>query len=63
LDTEKYDQTSLIILADDLLLGGEVEDYDYLNKSRREVDGVDDREEWFALKVGSRSQAFSATLT
>jgi myosin heavy chain 9/10/11/14 len=33
-------------------LGGEVEDYDYLNKSRREVDGVDDREEWLALKVG-----------
>ena len=28
-----------------------VEDYEYLNKSRREVDGVDDREEWSALKV------------
>ncbi|KAF8234482.1 myosin II heavy chain, partial [Tricholoma matsutake] len=38
-------------LKDDLLLGGEVEDYDYLNKSRREVDGVDDREEWLALKT------------
>lgn len=28
-----------------------MEDYEYLNKSRREVDGVDDREEWGALKV------------
>jgi myosin heavy chain 9/10/11/14 len=42
---------SNISSLDDLLLGGEVEDYDYLNKSRREVDGVDDREEWLALKV------------
>jgi myosin protein heavy chain len=28
-----------------------VGDYEYLNKSRREVDGVDDKEEWLALKV------------
>lgn len=34
-----------------LLLDGRVEDYEYLNKSRREVDGVDDREEWRQLKV------------
>jgi myosin heavy subunit len=34
-----------------LLLEGGVEDYEYLNKSRREVDGVDDREEWRALTV------------
>lgn len=34
-----------------LLLEGGVEDYEYLNKSRREVDGVDDREEWKALTV------------
>lgn len=34
-----------------LLLDGNVEDYEYLNKSRREVDGVDDRHEWNALKV------------
>lgn len=33
------------------MLDGEVEDYEYLNKSRREVDGVDDREEWKLLKV------------
>lgn len=37
---------------DALLLSGRVEDYDYLNTSRREVDGVDDREEWKALQVG-----------
>ena len=36
---------------DTLLLDGSVEDYEYLNKSRREVDGVDDRHEWNALKV------------
>lgn len=34
-----------------LLLDGDVEDYEYLNKSRRTVDGVDDRQEWNALKV------------
>ena len=27
-----------------------MEDYEYLNKSRREVDGIDDREEWSLLK-------------
>lgn len=37
--------------SDELLLGGGVEDYEYLNKSRREVDGVDDKEEWNTLKV------------
>ncbi|CAA7270853.1 unnamed protein product [Cyclocybe aegerita] len=37
-------------LKEELLLDGEVEDYEYLNKSRREVDGVDDIEEWLALK-------------
>lgn len=34
-----------------LLLDGEIEDYEYLNKSRREVDGIDDKEEWALLKV------------
>ncbi|KAG6914825.1 hypothetical protein DXG01_015126 [Tephrocybe rancida] len=38
-------------LKEQLLLGGSVEDYEYLNKSRREVDGVDDHEEWNALKA------------
>ncbi|KAG6810596.1 hypothetical protein H0H92_011180 [Tricholoma furcatifolium] len=37
-------------LKEQLLLSGGVEDYEYLNKSRREVDGVDDLEEWSALK-------------
>ena len=34
-----------------LLLDGDVEDYVYLNKSRRHVDGINDTEEWKALKV------------
>lgn len=34
-----------------LLLDGGVDDYEYLNKSRKEVDGVNDREEWRLLKV------------
>ena len=44
---------TMLILSgpDTLLLDGGIEDYEYLNKSRREVDGVDDREEWNALKV------------
>ena len=37
--------------AETLLLDGDVEDYEYLNKSRREVDGIDDKEEWALLKV------------
>jgi hypothetical protein len=36
-----------------LLLDGDTGEYEYLNKSRREVDGVDDQEEWYALKVHS----------
>ncbi|KAJ7430172.1 P-loop containing nucleoside triphosphate hydrolase protein [Mycena galericulata] len=37
-------------LKENLLLGGGLENYEYLNKSRREVDGVDDKEEWVVLK-------------
>lgn len=33
------------------MLEGGPENYGYLNTSRREVDGIDDREEWHALKV------------
>ncbi|KAG8784773.1 hypothetical protein FRC15_002641 [Serendipita sp. 397] len=33
-----------------LLLDDDVDSYEYLNKSRREVDGVDDREEWRSLQ-------------
>ncbi len=38
-------------LRDALLLDGGVNDYAYLNKSRAQIDGVDDREEWRLLKV------------
>ena len=41
----------LTACADTLLLDGTVENYEYLNKSRREVDGINDREEWGLLKV------------
>ena len=37
--------------VDTLLLDGGIENYEYLNKSRREVDGIDDKEEWALLKV------------
>lgn len=44
--------------AETLLLDGEVEDYEYLNKSRREVDGIDDQEEWNLLKVRAASYEY-----
>ena len=37
-----------------------MEDYEYLNKSRREVDGIDDREEWAALKAALDTVGFPA---
>ncbi|KAL1700520.1 nonmuscle myosin heavy chain b [Schizophyllum commune] len=43
----------------DLLLDGDVEDYEYLNRSRREVDGVDDKEEWNLLKSALEVVGFS----
>ncbi|KAF5366211.1 hypothetical protein D9758_005722 [Tetrapyrgos nigripes] len=46
-------------LKNQLLLDGQVEDYEYLNKSRREVDGVDDREEWHALKTALETVGFT----
>ncbi|KAJ3836083.1 P-loop containing nucleoside triphosphate hydrolase protein [Lentinula raphanica] len=46
-------------IKEKLLLGGGVEDYEFLNKSRREVDGVDDREEWNALKAALDVVGFS----
>jgi myosin protein heavy chain len=33
------------------LLEGNASNYEYLNKSRREVDGIDDLEEWSMLKA------------
>ncbi|KAI0045915.1 hypothetical protein FA95DRAFT_74250 [Auriscalpium vulgare] len=47
-------------LKDALLLDGGVENYDYLNKSRREVDGINDREEWIALQNAFEVMGFSA---
>ncbi|KAL1743339.1 nonmuscle myosin heavy chain b [Schizophyllum fasciatum] len=43
----------------DLLLDGDVEDYEYLNRSRREVDGVDDKEEWNMLKAALEVVGFT----
>ncbi|TFL04001.1 P-loop containing nucleoside triphosphate hydrolase protein [Pterulicium gracile] len=48
-------------LKSTLLLDGDVEDYEYLNKSRRTVDGVDDRQEWNALKAGLDVVGFTAS--
>lgn len=42
---------SRVSYLEQLLLEEGLEDYEYLNKSRREVDGVDDKEEWKHLKV------------
>ncbi|KAI8973163.1 P-loop containing nucleoside triphosphate hydrolase protein, partial [Trametes punicea] len=47
-------------LKETLLLDGGVEDYEYLNKSRREVDGIDDREEWNLLKNALDTVGFTA---
>ncbi|KAI9457605.1 myosin II heavy chain [Lactarius psammicola] len=38
-------------LKETLLLEGNASDYECLNKSRREVDGIDDLEEWSLLKA------------
>ncbi|KAH9830181.1 P-loop containing nucleoside triphosphate hydrolase protein [Rhodofomes roseus] len=46
-------------LKDTLLLDGGVEDYEYLNKSRREVDGIDDKEEWALLKNAFETVGFT----
>ena len=39
-----------------LLLDDDIENYEYLNKSRREVDGIDDREEWNLLQVRTSTE-------
>ncbi|KAG7095147.1 hypothetical protein E1B28_005926 [Marasmius oreades] len=48
-------------LKENLLLGGGIEDYEYLNKSRREIDGVDDKQEWSALLGALDVVGFSPT--
>lgn len=50
----------MFLLLDSLLLEGDAGDYEYLNKSRREVDGVDDQEEWYALKVYHHKYRYEA---
>ena len=37
--------------SDSLLLDGNIEDYEFLNRSRREIDGVNDRDDWETLMV------------
>ncbi|KAG6372968.1 myosin II heavy chain [Boletus reticuloceps] len=36
-------------LKDSLLLDGNIENYEFLNRSRREIDGVNDRDDWDTL--------------
>lgn len=47
-------------LRDSLLLDGGISEYGYLNKSRAQIDGVDDREEWRALKVRRLNAPFAS---
>ena len=47
--------------ADILLLEGSVADYEYLNRSRGSIDGVDDREEWRLLKTALDVVGFTQT--
>ena len=44
-------ERDFLLSLDTLLLDGTASNYDYLNKSRREVDGIDDLEEWSLLKA------------
>ena len=44
-------ERDFLLSLDTLLLDGNASNYDYLNKSRREVDGIDDLEEWSLLKA------------
>ncbi|KAH9027289.1 myosin II heavy chain [Lactarius hengduanensis] len=47
-------------LKETLLLEGNASNYECLNKSRREVDGIDDLEEWSLLKNALEVVGFSA---
>jgi hypothetical protein len=44
-------ERGFLLSLDTLLLEDNASNYDYLNKSRREVDGIDDLEEWSLLKA------------
>ena len=52
-----------MLIAEPLLLKGGPEDYNFLKKSRRQIDGVDDLEEWRLLKVGCEIYAPNCLLT
>lgn len=41
--------------SDSLLLVGNIENYEFLNRSRREIDGVNDQDDWDTLIVSRRS--------
>ena len=55
--------SDLHIPLEALLLDGGVEDYEYLNKSRREVDGINDTQEWGLLKVSISLRTTIGALT
>ncbi|KAG9311336.1 myosin II heavy chain [Chiua virens] len=48
-------------LKDSLLLDGNIEDYEFLNRSRREIDGVNDRDDWDTLSNAFDVVGFSET--
>lgn len=48
-------------LKDSLLLDGSIEDYEFLNRSRREIDGVSDRDDWDNLISALEVVGFSQT--
>ncbi|KAF9526785.1 P-loop containing nucleoside triphosphate hydrolase protein [Crepidotus variabilis] len=48
-------------LKNALLLGGSVGDYEFLNKSRREVDGIDDKEDFRILKAAFDTVGFESS--
>ncbi|KAF9234323.1 nonmuscle myosin heavy chain b [Melanogaster broomeanus] len=48
-------------LKESLLLDGGIEDYEFLNRSRREVDGVNDRDDWDTLISALEVVGFSQT--
>jgi myosin protein heavy chain len=55
--------TFSILFLDELLLNGGIADYEFLNKSRREIDGVDDKEEWNILHVKILGRTAAVVLT
>jgi myosin protein heavy chain len=50
-------------ISDSLLLDGGIESYEFLNRSRREVDGVNDRDDWDTLIVSLLSHQHEIAIT